>query len=123
MSDLLSDEKIKQLCVKHLAWDEPVGNRDLELIKPLFKAQSVKTKKGMMKLLEARECGERNGRRVIELDEWEWQALQKGVEDGCPLCGKPSKDGKPHKECMDREAMLADRPEKPRFSPGCGGDS
>lgn len=26
----------------------------------------------------------------------------------CPLCGKPSVDGKEHTECMDREAMIAD---------------
>lgn len=27
----------------------------------------------------------------------------------CPLCGKPSPVGEPHKECMDYEAMMADR--------------
>jgi len=30
----------------------------------------------------------------------------------CPLCGKPSIDGKVHDECADREAMLADVGEK-----------
>lgn len=33
------------------------------------------------------------------------------LEMNCPLCGKPSIDGKEHKECMDKEAFLADRPE------------
>lgn len=27
----------------------------------------------------------------------------------CPLCGKPSRDGREHKECIDRETALADR--------------
>lgn len=36
---LLSDERIKGLCVKWLAWDEPVGQEDLKLVKHLFQTQ------------------------------------------------------------------------------------
>ena len=35
----------------------------------------------------------------------------------CPLCGKPSIDGREHKECMDREAMLADKSEPAATTP------
>ena len=36
---MISDEEIEKLCVKYLAWDEPVSDRDLNLVKLLFEAQ------------------------------------------------------------------------------------
>ncbi len=37
----------------------------------------------------------------------EFEAFE-GFPVECPLCGKPSIDGREHKECMDYEGMLAE---------------
>lgn len=37
---VISNKEIARLCIKYLAWDEPVSKRDIELVKPLFQAQA-----------------------------------------------------------------------------------
>jgi len=41
------------------------------------------------------------------LDEGEKTLRQEIDDKDCPLCGKPSPDGFPHQECVNREAYLA----------------
>jgi len=43
----LTDEAIKELCVRYLGWDEPVSDKDLALAKPLFEAHLQKVKEGL----------------------------------------------------------------------------
>jgi len=37
---VMKDKQIAKLCVEHIGWDEPVSERDIELIKPLFESQA-----------------------------------------------------------------------------------
>jgi hypothetical protein len=41
----ISPEEIARLCVKYLAWDEPVSQRDIDLAKPLFDTQLASCEK------------------------------------------------------------------------------
>ena len=43
----LTDEAIKELCVRYLGWDEPVSDKDLALAKPLFEFQLQKVNEGL----------------------------------------------------------------------------
>ena len=57
---LLTDERMKALCVKWLAWDEPVGQEDLKRVKHLFEAQRDLTR---------RECQDKQERIIAWIDE------------------------------------------------------
>ena len=54
----------------------------------------------------------------VEAREAEFVAVEPKPGALCNLCGKPSADGYEHKECMDREAALADLAGEPKpFNP------